>query len=422
VNLTTVGCDFRTAPLELRERLAFDDAGLDRALDELVARYDCEAVIISTCNRVELYLARAPMAPGPGAELVIEFLGEFHSLDPETIRPHLVERRNEDAIRHLFRVAASLESMIVGEAQIAGQVKRAYELARRRSASGPFLNTLFQQAFVVSKRVRHETGIARGHVSVSSVAVDYVREVFTRFDDKTVLVIGAGKVGTMTLRHLQSLKPRQILVTNRSGDKAEAIAAHCGGTAVPWERLDEACVGADIILSTTGAAEPIMPRRRWDAILAQRGGNTAVVLDIAVPRDFDPRIHDGDRTCLFNIDDLKTIRDRTLGERLKHVAPAEAIVEQEQRQFLRDWTRRRNGPLIARLTQDCDAKRQAIVQQLLSRLDGRLSDDDRRYLEKAFHLLQNQILHGPISALDEAGDAGGSHLLEALRKLFRLPE
>src|SRR5260221_4970626 len=156
-----------------------------------------------------------------------------------------------------------------------------------------------------------------------------------------------------------------------------------------------------------------MTRRRWDMILVRRSGGTVVVLDIAVPRDFDPRIHDGDRTCLFNIDDLKSIREKTLAERLEHVAPAEAIVEQEQRRFLKDWTRRRHGPLIARLTQDCDAKRQAIVTQLLSKMNGRLTDDDQRYIAKAFHLLQNQILHGPISALDEAAHEGhGGNLLE----------
>lgn len=413
-----IGCNVHSAPVELRERLAFDEAKVDRALDELVARYDCEAVIVSTCNRVELYLARAPMRAAPGVDLVAEFLAEFHGLPADEIRPHLAERRNGEAVRHLFRVASSLDSLIVGEAQIAGQVKRSYERALLRSASGPFLNALFQHAFAVSKRVRTETGLARGHVSVPSVAVDYVREVFTRFDDKTILVIGAGKMGAMTLKHLTGLQPRRILVTNRSPEKAVAIASVCGGVAVPWEKLDEACTEADIILSTTGAPEPIMPRRRWDGILARRGSGTAVVLDIAVPRDFDPRIHDGDRTCLFNIDDLKAIRAKTLAERMKHVGPAEAIVELEQRRFAKEWARRRSGPLIARLTQHCDAKRQAIVGNLLNRLNGRLTEDDRQYIEKAFHLLQNQILHGPISAVGE----GGGDLLEALRKLFRLPE
>ncbi|MCX7699797.1 MAG: glutamyl-tRNA reductase [Gemmataceae bacterium] len=423
VNLVMIGCDFRSAPLGLRERLAFDDAKLDRALDELVARYDCEAVILSTCNRVEMYLARSPQLPPLGRDLLAEFLGEFHGLAPDEVRPHLVERRDDAAIRHLFRVASSLDSLVVGEAQIVGQVKRAYERACQRAAAGPFLHALFQQANATAKRVRRETGIAQGHVSVSSVAVDYVREVFSRFDDKTILVIGAGKMGALTLRHLRQLKPRLILVTNRSPERASALAMECGGKAIPWEALDEACVQADIILSTTGAPEPIMPRTRWENIRGRKEGRTSVILDIAVPRDFDPAIHDGDQTCLFNVDDLKAIREQTLAERQRHVGPAEAIVEQEQRRFLRDWSRRRYGPLIARLTQDCDAKRQAIVQQLMAKLNGRLSDDDRRYIEKAFHLLQNQILHGPISALDDAAsDASGAHLLEALRKLFRLPE
>lgn len=423
MNLTMIGCNFRSAPVELRERLAFDDARLDKALDELVARYDCEAVIISTCNRVELYLARPTEAPPLDAGLVGEFLADFHGTPVGQLSSHLIQLRQAEAVRHLFRVAASLDSLVVGEAQIAGQVKRAYERAHGRSASGSFLNLLFQQAFAVSKRVRSETGISHGHVSVSSLAVDYVKEVFTRFDDKTILVIGAGKMGSLTLRHLMNQKPGIILVTNRSLEKACAIAKECGGSAIPWEQLDDACVRADIVLSTTGAPEPIMPQGRWEAILARRPGGTVVVLDIAVPRDFDPRIHDGDRTCLFNIDDLKSIREKTLAERREHVASAEAIIEQEQQKFLRDWTRRRHGPLIARLTQDCDAKRRAIVAQVMSKMNGRLTDDDRRYLEKAFHLLQNQILHGPISALDEASHEGqGGHLLEALRKLFRLPE
>ncbi len=420
MNLAVIGCDFRSAPLAVRERLAFPDAKVDRALDELIARYDCEAVVVSTCNRVELYLARPLAEQTLDAALVAEFLGDFHGLAASEIRPHLLERRDAEAVQHLYRVAASLDSMIVGEGQIAGQLKRAYEKAHGRSASGPLLNALFQSAFAASKRVRHETGISQGRVSVSSVAVDYVREVFTRFDDKTVLVIGAGKMGGLTLRQLRRLKPREILVTNRSPEKAQSIAGECGA-AMPWEQLDDVLAQADIVLSTTGSAEPIVTRDRYEHINARRKGGPVVILDIAVPRDFDPRIHDGDRTCVFNIDDLKSIQEKTLAERRKHLAPAEAIVEQEMRKFLKDWTRRRNGPVIARLTQDCDAKRAAIVAQVLSKLNGRLTDDDKRYLEKAFHLMQNQFLHGPISALDEATHEGqGGSLLEALRKLFRL--
>jgi glutamyl-tRNA reductase len=423
MHLLAVGCSYRTTEVAVRERLAFNGEQLPRALEELEARYGCEAVILSTCNRVELYLARSDVKVAPDVDLVAEFLAEFHRLPAREVRPHLYHHDNADAVRHLFRVAASLDSMLVGEGQIVGQVKRAYEVAKAHAAVGAVLHPLFQHALATAKRVRTETGIARGHVSVSSAAVDYVRQVFERFDDKTVLVIGAGKMGELTLRHLGALKPRRIFVVNRSPDKAQSVAQGCGGRAVPWEQLDDVLARADIILSTTGAPEPVVTRARWERILPQRTGGPVVILDIAVPRDFDPAIHDGDRSCLFNIDDLKRIRDQTLRARLRHVAPAEAIVEQEQKRFLSDWARRRNGPIIARLRQDLEAKRQAIVSQLLGRLNGKLTDAETAYVEGAFRLLQNQFLHGPISALAEEPQEGGRHtLLEALRKLFRLQE
>jgi glutamyl-tRNA reductase len=421
--LLCTGCSYRNTPVMLRERLAFDGDKLPRALDELSARYGNEAVILSTCNRVELYLARVDAQVAPDGDLLAEFLAEFHQLPVADLHGHLYQHRGADAVRHLFRVVASLDSLIVGEGQIAGQVKRAYELACASATAGPLLHALFQHARQVAKRVRTETGIARGHVSVSSVAVDYVRQVFEHFRDKTVLVIGAGKMGELTLRHLRDLHPQRIAVTNRSPEKAEALARACGGSAVAWERLDEALARADIILSTTGAPEPVVTRERWQKVLARRTGGTVVILDIAVPRDFDPAIHDGDRTCLFNIDDLKRIREQTLADRLRHVAPAEALIEQEQRRFLSDWQRRRNGPVIAQLTRDLESKRQKIVEQLLARLNGRLTAADQTYIEGAFRLLQNQFLHGPITALTEEPHEAPRHtLLEALGKLFRLKD
>jgi glutamyl-tRNA reductase len=425
MKLLAVGCSFRTAPVEVRERLAFTDATLASALDEISVRYGCEAVILGTCNRVEVYLAWPTESVGPDIDLIAEFLSEIHHLPVDQLRPHLYQRQDNDAVHHLFRVAASLDSMIIGEAQIAGQVKRAYELARVRGAAGPVLHALFQQARVAAKRVRSETGIARGHVSVSSAAVDYVRQVFDHFEDKKILVIGAGKMGELTLRHLRNLRPRRIWVTNRSPEKAEAVAHGCGGEPVPWDKLDEVLARADIVLSTTGAPEPIVTLERYQRITAGRKSGTVVILDIAVPRDFDPRIHDGDRTCLFNIDDLKRIREATLHDRQKHVAPAEAIVEHEARRFVKAWARRKHGPVIQRLTQDFETKRRAIVQELLAGLNGRLTDEERARIEKAFQRYQNLVLHGPISALtEEPHETGGSGhtLLEALRKLFRLQE
>jgi glutamyl-tRNA reductase len=426
MNLVAIGCSYKTTPVEVRERLAFQDEQLPRAHTELCAGFDCESVILSTCNRVELYVGCVLEGPQSAraldAECIAEFFADFHSLPVSAVRPHLYIHRQEEAVRHLFRVAASLDSMIVGEGQIAGQVKKAYEGAIRDDSVGPLLHALFRHARQVARRVRTETGIAHGHVSVSSAAVDYVKQVFDHFGDKTILVIGAGKMGELTLKHLRQLQPRRIWVTNRSPEKAESVARGCGGEAIPWDKLDDLLVRADIVLSTTGAPEPIVTRKRYEPIAARRSGGPLVVLDIAVPRDFDPRIHDGDRTCLFNIDDLKRIREATLADRLKHVEPAESIVQQETKAFLKDWSRRRSGPVIARLTQDADAKRREIIRQLLGRLNG-LSDANRRDIEGAFRLFQNRLLHGPISALaEEPHSGGGDTLLDALRKLFRLQD
>jgi glutamyl-tRNA reductase len=319
-------------------------------------------------------------------------------------------------------VSASLDSLIVGEGQIAGQVKQAFELARSLGGTGPLLNTLFPHALRVAKRVRTETGIAHGHVSVSSVAVDYVRQVFDHFHDKTVLVIGAGKMARLTLKHLNELRPKQILVTNRSPEKAAEVAAMCGGHTVPWEHLDAALAGADIVLSTTGAAVPIMPADRFRKHVApKRAGGPLVVLDIAVPRDFDPAIHDGDRVCVFNIDDLQQVRTATLAERRKAIEPAEAIIEAEVKRFAEDWERRRSGPVIRQLHAEVDKLRDAIATPLLARLNGKLSDAEREQIAGAFRLFQNRLLHGPIAALQDAAKEGESHtLMTSLKKLFRL--
>lgn len=422
MNLRVVGCSYRTAPVEWREKLAFDGGKLPAATAELAARFGGEAVILSTCNRVELFVARPPGDRPFDAGLAAEFLAETHGVRADDVSPLLYDHADPAAVRHLFRVVASLDSLIVGEGQIAGQVRQAFDAARKLGTTGPLLNALFPAAVRVSRRVRTETGISQGHVSVSSVAVDYVRQVFDHFADKTVLVVGAGKMGRLTLKHLQELRPGRILVTNRSPEKAAEVAGWCGGTAVPWDGLDDALVSADIVLSTTGAPEPIMTRRRFEEkVLARRSTGTMVILDIAVPRDFDPRIHDGDRACLFNIDDLTRIREQTIAKRHRHLAPAEAIVEQEVRKFADDWNRRRSGPVIGQLTSEVDRLRDEIVAPLMAKLNGKLSPEERKHVEGAFRLFQNKLLHGPIAALQEASkDGQGGTFSEVIKKLFRL--
>jgi glutamyl-tRNA reductase len=420
--LLAVGASYRTAPVALREGLAFDRDRLPRALDQLAARFACEAVVLSTCNRVEVYLGRLQPEPPLAPEPVSGFLAEFHGLPPEQLLPCLYSHEGPAAVRHLFRVTASLDSLVLGEGQIAGQVKQAYEAAGQAGTVGPVLHALFQHARVVARRVRTETGIAHGKVSVSSLAIDYLTEVFDHFGDKTVLVIGAGKMGELTLRHLRGLGPRRILVTNRSPEKAAQVAAGCGGQPVPWDELDAALAKADIILSTTGATEPIVTLERFQAVLARRGGRPAAIIDIAVPRDFDPRIGRLDGVdLLVNVDDLHAVRERVVQTRLKHLPAAEALVQAEQERFIKEWTRRRTGPAIARLSQDWDAIRQQVQAECFSRLNGKLSPADQAVIEGAFKRLQNKLLHTPISVLREEAHAespGG--LLEAIYKLFRL--
>jgi glutamyl-tRNA reductase len=424
MNLRAIGCNVASAAVELRERLAFDATKTQKALAELNARFAAEAVILGTCNRVEIYLSKQETVAPLHIPLMAEFLAEVHGVPAADIAPHLYEHADAQAARHLFRVASGLDSVVIGEGQIAGQVKDAFEVAQKQTATGPLLNALFQTAQRVSRRVRTETGIAHGHVSVSSAAVDYVQLVFNTFDDKTVLVIGAGKMGRLTLNHLAELKPASILVTNRNPEKAAASAKDCGGRVVPWAQLDDALVQADIVLSTTGAPEPIVTRQRFDSkVRRRRAGRTLLVFDMAVPRDFDPAIHDGDTVSVFNVDDLQGVADERMAERRRHLPAAEAIVEAEVTKFVSEWNKRANGPVIGQLTAEVDKVRDAVLGPLLAKLNGKLTEADKAYIEGAFRLFQNKLLHGPIAALHEAsreGHSGG--LREALRKLFGLKD
>ena len=332
-------------------------------LDELRARYDCGAVILSTCNRVELYLARPGADIVPDADLMAEFLSEIHAIPADQVRQYLYEHRDADAVRHLLQVTSSLDSLVIGEGQIAGQVRQAYETAAaHENGAGPLLHLLFQHAARVAKRVRTETGISRGKVSVSSAAVDYVREVFSHFDDKTILVIGAGKMGELTLKHL-----RQLAAQAHPGDQSQSGKSRDGRrllrrqARVPWADL-EACGGtirADIVLSTTGAPQPIVT----DEQLAKGVGPAEEGIGgdpghRGAECDFDPRIHDGDRTCLFNIDDLKAHPRRHLGGASEAHRPGRGHRRGgDAAASSRTEARRRIGPMIDQLVQKCNAMR-----------------------------------------------------------------
>lgn len=424
MNLLLLGANHRTAPLALRERLALPKARHRAALEALGAALRTECVLLSTCNRVELYLGSAAVDSAPlDVEAARSELARLLGVTEEELAPALAVRQQEAAVEHLFRVAASLDSVVVGETQIAGQVRVAYELAAAAGTTGSLLHALFQHARKVTKRVRKETALNEGKVSVSSLAIDYLRQVFDHFESKTILVIGTGKIGTLTLRQLALLRPRRILVANRSPESAEALAGSCGGTPLPWDSLDEGLCKADIILSTTGAAEPIVTFERFSRLLPHRAGRAVAILDLAMPRDFDAAIASLDEVeLLVNVDDFRHIRETVMKDRLREVPAAEAIVAAETARFAKEWRRRWAGPAITRLTRDWDGIRQQVEADCLARLNGRLTEEDKAVVAAALRLLQNKLMHTPIRALQEEAREGSGGLIEAITKLFRSTE
>ena len=329
MRLLAVGVDHRSAPASVREALAFDEPKYTRGLEALAQTFPGnELVILSTCNRVEIYLAGSPESV-PDADALGDFLVEFHGVRSELFAGHLVSYHDEGAVGHLFRVAASLESLVLGEGQILAQVREAYRAAVERKTIGPVFHTVFQTALRVGKTVRERTGMNQGKLSVASVAVDLAREVFDTFADKTVLVIGAGKMGDLTLQHLKALNPGRILITNRNPERAEAAATRWNAQAVPFDRLGQALIEADLVVSTTAAAEPVVGFDQYVRVQRARRNRLSLILDIAIPRDFDPRIGDLDQVTLYHVDDLRAQADQNRLRRQKGVDPALLIIERE---------------------------------------------------------------------------------------------
>ena len=402
MRLLALGTDHRHAPADVREAIAFDGDRLARGLDALAAAFPlAEFAILSTCNRVEVYSAGdAEAVPSTGA--LIHALAQFHAIEAERFERHLFDHHDDRAVAHLFRVASSLESLVLGEGQIIGQVKDAYSAATGRKTVGPILHAVFRHALHVGKKVRAETGLDQGRLSVASVAVDVARDVFDTFADKTVLVIGAGKMADLTLQHLAALKPGRVVVTNRTADRAEAVAKRHGGSVVPFERLNQALIEADVVVSTTAAAEPIVVLDQYRRIQRARRNRLALILDIAIPRDFDPRIGDLEQVMLYHVDDLRAQSEANLAKRQKGVDPALAIIERETAECLAALRHQRHaGQVLRQLGDYADTVRLREQDTLYSKCPN-LSDADRAAIAHTLQRLQNQFLHHPRAALRSA--------------------
>jgi len=423
MKLRVVGCSHHNASIEVRERLAMDERQVRDALAAWRRRYaDVEAVVLSTCNRVEFYLA-AEQGETPCRGAVAAFLEEFHQLGPAETCSHLFDMADREAIVHLFRVACSLDSMVVGEPQILAQVKQAYEAAVEQDTVGPLLHGAFQSAIKAARRVDLETDVHRHRVSVPSVAVaDFAGQIFERFDDKTVLVIGAGDMAEETLRYLRHEGSREPIVINRSLARAEELARRCSGSALPWDRLAQSLAAADLVVSTTGASEPVVTLAMFQQIEKSRSGRPLFVLDLGVPRDFEPAIGQRPDVYLYCIDDLEAACRRNLLARQKELPAAERIVQQETDRYVAAARHRATGPLIESLKRGWEEPKKAELERLFKRLP-QLDELSRAEIDQAFDRLLNKLLHGPIESLRrEARHGIPSSLMDALGKLFHLKD
>lgn len=421
MKLQMTGCSHHNSTVAVRERLAFSPEQQRQALAVLRSKFpDAEAVLLSTCNRVELYVAAEDANVCPSHHDVVSFLAEFHGINTAEVFDNLFEHTGEDAIRHLFTVAASLDSMVVGEAQILPQVKQAYDLATAGNNVGPLTHAAFQAAIRVAKRVTTETAIHQKRVSIPSVAVVFAGEIFETFGDKVILVIGAGEMAEDTLRYLKDEGAQEIRIVNRNLQRAQDLATRMGGQPQPWSNLHKLLVEADLVVSTTGAQEPIMTAAMFKAIERERYQRPLVVLDLAVPRDFEASVGDFPGVYLYSIDDLTSACDANRREREREWPAAERIIEDETARFMADLHHRATGPTIKRLKQRADEVKIDELARLMNKLTH-VDERSREEIRRAFDRLVNKLLHPPLESLrDEAAQGAPHGLLDALKRLFRL--
>lgn len=416
MKIALIGVNHKTAPIGLRERIAISRDELPEMVRALAAEPGIsECMIVSTCNRVELLVATE--------DSQTDINGFFHrrfGLDPETLAPHLYMHQDQAAVRHLFRVASSLDSMVVGEPQILGQVKEAFSIARTTGTIGGQLDHLLQSAFAAAKRVRTETQIGSNSVSIASVAVDLARKIFGSLQGRTVFLVGAGKMSELAARHLVQQGAGAILVTNRTLERARQLAEPFKGSVIPYDQLYDAASQADILISSTGAPHPIFRPEHCQTFLHKRRNRPMFFIDIAVPRDVDPAVNKLDGIFVYDIDDLQQVAAAHMEERAHQAGDAEALVEAEVERF---HQRRRTvnvAPAITALQQHAEEIRQGELRRLHARM-GELTAEQAATVEALTRGLVNKFLHPHMQALKQAARDNDTARIDALCQAWSLP-
>ena len=419
MNIVVVGLSHKTANVEIREKLAFSPIKMEKPLGALLAIDGItEGVIVSTCNRVEIYVTTRDIAGGIAR--VKRFLADYHNFPLDTLEQHVYSLHGEDAIRHVFRVASSLDSMVVGEPQILGQIKTSYGYAAEYRSSGIILNRFLHKAFSVAKRVRTETKIASSAVSVAFAAVELAKKIFNDLSDKTVMLIGAGEMCELAAKHFLNSGVRGLMVTNRTFERAEKLADEFDGKAVRFDDLFDQLHKADIILSSTGAPHTIIGAGDLEEVMRRRRQKPMFFIDIAIPRDIDPAVNDVENVYLFTVDDLQEVVASNLQQRKEEANKAEEIVNEEIGQFFKWLSSLEVTPTIVALRNKFDEIRRAELEKTLAGWKD-IPPDGQKRLEALTNAIMNKLLHPPTALIKQAGQGGRTDLyVDAVRALYGL--
>lgn len=418
MQLVAIGLNHNSAPVEIREQLAFADSQVDACLQALVGPFELgEATILSTCNRSEIY---AVCVGDDGGDRVRQFLSAERGLDVERLRPCLYELNGSDVATHLFRVACGIDSLVIGESQILGQVRASLETAQKSNSARLLLNEVFQRALKIGKRARTETDIGRGHLSISTAAVELAGRIFDRLDGKSALLLGAGEMMTLTAQYLVDSGIGRMIVANRTPERAAALAAAFAGEAMSLDEFPQHVHAVDIVISSTSALDFVIHTDMVRGAMGQRRGRPLFIIDIAVPRDVDPAVRELDNVFLFDIDDLEQVVQSNQKEREQEIGKVEALVEAEHAEFTHWLSALDAGPLIKAMRDQAELLRQEELQRWTSRL-AHLSEDDRATVEAVLRGYANKLLHEPSVQIKELASAGDGYLgLDVIRRILNL--
>ncbi len=418
--LLLLGLNHRTAPVEVRERLALSDFD-GNAIELFYNQESCnEAVFLSTCNRVEVIACCRDLASCRNE--ILECWCRAAGLNKEGLQDHLYLYENKDAVKHLFRVASSLDSMVLGEPQILGQLKDAYRKAVEVGASGQILNKLFHKAFFVAKRIRTETRIASSAVSISYAAVELARKIFGDLQGKSALLVGAGEMAELAAQHLKTSGITDLMVANRTLERAVKLSQELGATPLSLEELDSALVKADIVISSTGAPDPVISADLVRSVMRPRRHRLLFFIDIAVPRDIDPEVNRIENVYLYDIDELKGVIEENMQERQKEAMRAERMVEEEVIKFLSWLSSLEVVPVIRKLQEKAESVRQQELQRSMKYLSS-LNDQERAAIERLTRSIAEKLIHDPIIYLKKGvHERDRQKALASISRIFRLED